>query len=369
VAEEYDIAVVVPSLGRSGGLRVLAEWSARLAETGRRVAVCTAADGPGAGVLGPNVEVFAPTLARHRRDELELRLRRPFAGLAADLQVYPRTVRGQLPRAKRYVLGFAPWAQALAIDGPVLTYCQHWEPVWFAGSPAAEAVAEAAMRRPGPKVVNSSWLRAHWEPAQWPDLHLVHPGVDLDVYRPASADRPASKAGAGGGRPLRIAALGRSEVPWKGVAELREALALSGVRADLELFGTQHRGAVDRPWGRETAHGGLPPAELAELFRSVDVVVTASWFESFPLPPLEAMASGTAVLTTREGTEDFAQDRVNALVVPGRNVPALAAAVAELADDPALRASLAQAGLETASKFSWAAGFDAFERALAATAG
>jgi glycosyltransferase involved in cell wall biosynthesis len=370
VADAYDVAVVVPSLGRSGGLRVLAEWSARLAASGRRVAVCTAATGPGAAILGPDVDVFAPSQARHRRDEVELRLRRPRSGMAADLRVYPRTVRAQLrrlPRAKRYVLGFAPWADALAIDGPVLPYCQHWEPVWFDGSPLARATAEAAMLAPGAKVVNSSWLRAHWEAARWPDLHLVHPGVDLDVYRPGPAG--ASPAAGTAARPLRIAALGRDNVPWKGVAELRQALAASGVRAELQLFGTAHTGVVDRPWGREVAHGGLSPAELSELFRSVDLVVTASWFESFPLPPLEAMASGTAVLTTREGTEDYAVDRVNALVVPGRDVPGLTSALAELAGDPGLRDQLAEAGLATAAQFSWAAGFEAFEQALAQTDG
>jgi glycosyltransferase involved in cell wall biosynthesis len=70
-----------------------------------------------------------------------------------------------------------------------------------------------------------------------------------------------------------------------------------------------------------------------------------------------------------EGTEDYAVDRVNALVVPGRDVEALAAAVTELADDRTLRTSLAQAGPATAATFSWAAGFAAFEQALDATAG
>jgi glycosyltransferase involved in cell wall biosynthesis len=369
VADTYDVAVVIPSLGRSGGLRVLAEWSARLAGTGRRVAVCAAAGGPGEALLSPTVDVFAPGRLRHGIDELELRGRRPRSGAMADLVVYPRAVRRRLPRADRYVLGFAPWAQALAIDGPVLTYCQHWEPVWFAGSPAAELVALDAMQRPGPKVVNSSWLRDHWPRTDWPDLHMVHPGVDLDVYGPSSAARP----GTGSPRTLRVAALGRAEVPWKGMTELYAALdqahAKAGITIELMLFGTKDTGSAQRSWGREISLGGLSSRELAELFRSVDVVVTASWFESFPLPPLEAMACGTAVITTREGTEDYAVDRVNALVVPGRDVEALAAAVLELAYDRALRTSLAQAGPATAARFSWAAGFAAFEQALDATAG
>src|SRR6266702_6491468 len=118
VTDRYDVAVVVPALGRSGGLRVLAEWSRRLADSGRRVAVCTAARGPGESVLGQRVDVLAPGRLGHAADELQLRLTRPFVGQLADLSVYPRTARRRLPRAARYVLGFAPWSQALAIDGP-----------------------------------------------------------------------------------------------------------------------------------------------------------------------------------------------------------------------------------------------------------
>jgi len=219
------------------------------------------------------------------------------------------------------------------------------------------------MAEPGAKVVNSSWLREHWPAERRPELHLVHPGVDLEVFRPDSAGGGSRQSGGC----LRIAALGRDDVPWKGLSELRQALTRSAVRAELLLFGTPGRGTVERPWGREISVGGLSSPELAALFRSVDIVITASWFESFPLPPLEAMACGTAVVTTRPGTEDFAVDRLNALVVPGQDVAALAGAVAELAADAQLRRSLGQAGPGTAERFSWPAGFEAFERALAAT--
>ena len=362
MAERYDVVLVVPSLGRSGGLRVLVEWAARLAATGQRVAVATAASGPGAAMAG-SADIVAPGKLRHLLDEAALRILRPRRASLADLQVYPRTVRSRLPAADRYVLGFAPWGPALDLDGEVLTYCQHWEPLWFPDSQPAAAIAERAMHAPGPKVVNSTWLRGHWPASAQSELHLVHPGVDLEVYRPPQ--RPRQRAA---GQPLRVAALGRADVRWKGLAELRQALDQAGVPVELVLFGTPGRGTVRRSWGTETAVGGLSPEELAAVFGSVDVVVTASWFESFPLPPLEAMACAAAVLTTREGTEDYAIDRVNALVVPGRDAAALAGGIAELAGDGDLRAALAAAGPQTAARFTWSAGFAAFQRCLDETA-
>lgn len=41
-----------------------------------------------------------------------------------------------------------------------------------------------------------------------------------------------------------------------------------------------------------------------------------SWYEGFPFPVLEAMSCGAAIVTTNHGTEDYALNEHNALVVP-----------------------------------------------------
>jgi glycosyltransferase involved in cell wall biosynthesis len=76
------------------------------------------------------------------------------------------------------------------------------------------------------------------------------------------------------------------------------------------------------------------------------------------------MACGTAVLTTREGTEDYAVDGVNALVVPGRDVQRLAEGLVTLLDRPELRRTLAEGGRATARRFTWDAGYDMFAAAI-----
>ena len=78
-----------------------------------------------------------------------------------------------------------------------------------------------------------------------------------------------------------------------------------------------------------------------------------SWYETFPLPPLEAMACGSAVVATALGTEDYAFDGKNSRVVQPRNPEALAEALLSIAQDPAFALRLAQAGLKTAAEHTW----------------
>jgi glycosyltransferase involved in cell wall biosynthesis len=282
-------------------------------------------------------------------------------GREPELLVYPRAVRSLIGDAEQVVLGFVPWQQTLR--RPVIRYCQHWEPVWFSEGSRARRRAEKAMSLPGTTVVNSTWLENQFPAPRRPFLSKVFPGVDLGVFRPdgptSSAALPPRAAGM-----LRVVSLGRADVPWKGGGELRQALAEGLPPLELCLFGTPDVAEARHPWGLERRLGQLGTADLATLLRSADLVVSPSWYESFPLPPLEAMACGAPVLTTREGTEDYAVHDVNAFVVPGRDSSALNAALRQLLDDLSLRQQLAQAGSRTAQQFSWDNGFKQFRRAM-----
>ena len=109
-----------------------------------------------------------------------------------------------------------------------------------------------------------------------------------------------------------------------------------------------------------------PPTDeaLARLYSDSDVFVSPSWLEGFPLPPLEAMACGTPVVTTSVGTEDYALDGLNALVVPSRQPDALAKSILQLLKDDSLREALTQEGLRTADQFSWDRTTDCLEAIL-----
>jgi len=89
------------------------------------------------------------------------------------------------------------------------------------------------------------------------------------------------------------------------------------------------------------------------LYAQSDIVVCPSWYESFPLPPIEAMACGTAVVTTRYGTEDYAVDGHNAIVVRPRVVGDFVTALDALVRMPELRGRLARNGRAMAESLTW----------------
>jgi glycosyltransferase involved in cell wall biosynthesis len=102
------------------------------------------------------------------------------------------------------------------------------------------------------------------------------------------------------------------------------------------------------------------PGEVARLMKGCLFYAAAPRAETFGMALVEAMASGKAVLATRTGgIPEFAIDGKNALVVPPKNIEALARALRRLIENPALRSRLGRAARETASRFTW-------ERAAAA---
>lgn len=106
-------------------------------------------------------------------------------------------------------------------------------------------------------------------------------------------------------------------------------------------------------------------AELARLYAMCDLFVLASWWESFGLPPLEAMACGApVVLTDSRGVREYARPGENCLLVPIRQPAALAEAILRVLEDPALEEQLRRQGPPTAARFDWQSAADRFETAL-----
>jgi glycosyltransferase involved in cell wall biosynthesis len=76
---------------------------------------------------------------------------------------------------------------------------------------------------------------------------------------------------------------------------------------------------------------------LIKLYRESDIFILPSLSEGFSLPGLEAMASGCAVISTKNGGSDqYIIDGFNGLLVEKKNSKALADAVLKLANDPLL---------------------------------
>ena len=98
--------------------------------------------------------------------------------------------------------------------------------------------------------------------------------------------------------------------------------------------------------------GYLPEETLAVMYRLAGVFVFPSLYEGFGLPPLEAMASGTPVVTSNVSSlPEVAGDA--AVLVDPYDPRAIADGIYRVLTDQRLRAELTRHGLARASQFSW----------------
>ena len=180
------------------------------------------------------------------------------------------------------------------------------------------------------------------DPQHWPRLHVVRCGIDFDAFPFA----PRCELG----HPPVILTVGRLSTE-KGHLVLLDALAelrAAGSDAVVELVGDgDHRAGIEahaRTLGVGDGvriAGELPPDVVAERLAAAAVFCLPSFAEGLPVSIMEAMATGTPVVTTYvSGIPELAIDRETAMVVPAGNAAQLAYALASVLADDALRERL-----------------------------
>ncbi len=245
----------------------------------------------------------------------------------------------------------SPVWNASVLRGIPVYFVQDIETSYY---PDDEAVRHAVLDSYRPEfryMTISSWNRERLGELGL-DSVLIPPGIDLDTFRPlADVQR----------REDMVLALGRSN-PLKNLPLTVEAWrALEGrqgvgARPELCLFGIEPELADDPGMLYVESPSD---EEVNELFNKATVFVQTSSHEGFALPPLEAMATGGAVVCTdAHGNRDFCVDGENCLM-PEPDVGAVSAAIARLLGEPELRERLGRAGIETAKEYAWERRIDA----------
>ncbi|MHB9091344.1 MAG: glycosyltransferase family 4 protein [Chloroflexota bacterium] len=100
--------------------------------------------------------------------------------------------------------------------------------------------------------------------------------------------------------------------------------------------------------------GHVNDADLPALYNLAELFVYPSLYEGFGLPPLEAMACGTPVVSSN--TSSLPEVLGDAAIgVAPTDTDGLAIAIEGLLDDATLRAELRERGLAQAARFTWEA--------------
>ncbi|MCC6165588.1 MAG: glycosyltransferase family 4 protein [Caldilineaceae bacterium] len=351
------ISFLLSSLWLSGGVRAVIEYANRLAARGHTVTLIIPAGSCDAGMareIAPAVTMVASAMQR------------PGRSLAQHMRLAWSLARA-VPPSDVVIATHTP----TTVPGYISTHLlRRGQPVWlfmdypamFEGRPLELWLLRHALRwHKRALTLSQSGTRILREngpddiPVQTVGLGLSH--LHLLQPRPL-AQRPAQAA-------QRILYVGDMR-PRKGLREFLAAAALlHAQRPNLCLcIASKQPCTFDTPVPHEFF---LHPdqAELARLYASSDLFVSASWGEGLGMPPLEAMACATpVVMTDSGGGMEYARHEENCLVVPPRDPQALARAMRRVLDDRDLALRLSQAGPPTAAQFSWEPVMDRMESAL-----
>ena len=257
-----------------------------------------------------------------------------------------------------FVLGAGGWAAARRLKLPVVAVYATDMPAYarlYHTGPAGQAISWRWLRRIhnavdrtlAPSRATAAELLAHGFERVW----LWGRGVDSSRFDPAkrSARLRAELAPAG---ELLVGYVGRLAVE-KRLDLLAEVAALPGLRLVIVGSGPAEA-AARRALPSAMFLGQRCGEQLATIYASLDVFVHGGAHDTFGQTLQEAAASGLPVVAPASGGPlDLVRDGVTGFLVAPGNAGTLAAAVARLATDPALRAAQGEAGRHMMLGRSW----------------
>jgi glycosyltransferase involved in cell wall biosynthesis len=176
------------------------------------------------------------------------------------------------------------------------------------------------------------------------DIEVIYNGIDPQPYESAARAELGLFEGE-----LAVGFIGSFEAR-KGLRELCLAwheVSRANIRAHLFLVG---KGSMESEMksllkGTSRVHWMGYRTDIAEILKSLDVLVLPSYVEGAPNVVLEAMCAETAVVATAvSGTPELVRDGIEARLVPARDASSLARAIIEILGDADLRSKLTSAG-------------------------
>jgi alpha-maltose-1-phosphate synthase len=205
-------------------------------------------------------------------------------------------------------------------------------------------------------------------------VHVIHNGIDPEIFRPRPSEATLAKLGVESGRPFAF--FNGRITRQKGLQLLLAAalkidpsyqLVIVASSPDTPEIGAEVAGLVERV---RAERGNLvwidrflPVEELIHLHSSASVFVCPSIYEPFGLVNLEAMACETAVVASRVGgIPEIVVDGETGYLVdydhehPESFTTDLSGRIEELLSDPALATRMGKAGRARALRdFGWPA--------------
>jgi glycosyltransferase involved in cell wall biosynthesis/SAM-dependent methyltransferase len=376
---------------RTGGADCILEYARRFQERGHDVSITTwpqflwLGKEPFPG-LGSQIPIYYDRSAKMASLPFHFvgQTPRNFLGELDFFIRYMSLVTPAIPKADLIIA--AHWGGIIpawqSSKGKPVHFPQHYDEVFFnldgdpsaslQGNPLIKMLCRNAFQMPVYRIANSTWLAGEFRRRFGEVVPVVTNGIDTDKFH----QRPKLSESDG---IIRVVTYSHPE-QWKGFPDAIAAMAevmrrcpeqesaqrmrCAHKKIEWHVYGSPHAIGPDNAFVPYRFHGALGHDDLSRLYAESDIVLCPSWYESFPLPPIEAMACGTAVITTRYGTEDYAIDGHNAIVVRPRVIGDFVTALETLIRIPDLRRRLAANGRAMAESLTWEEAMAAREELL-----
>lgn len=185
-------------------------------------------------------------------------------------------------------------------------------------------------------------------------IRVIHNGVDLEKFQRTDSP-PGLRRELGIGPDVKIVAMIGSVVAMKGYLEFIAAAKKVGQEMEKVIFLAVGResGSAGQAVRMRAQESGMIDRmrfmgfreDVAAILQSVDLVVVASWVESFSRTAGEAMAAGKPVVATRcGGPEEIVLDGVTGFLVPVKSPDRLAEAMLKILKSEPVRRSMGATG-------------------------
>jgi len=234
----------------------------------------------------------------------------------------------------------APWSFSVTVHGPHELFDDR-EANFAVKTRAAKFVV-------GISDFTAAQIKRIVDPADWPKVHVVRCGLDLERFRFEPTSEP--------GDPAVVTMVARLS-PEKGHLVLVDAMQMlreRGVGVVASIVGDgQFRPQIEARIAelglgdQVTLTGELHSDQVAVQLRTADIFCLPSFFEGLPISIMEAMATGLPVIATAVGgIPELVSDRRTGFLVPAGRADAVADAIEALVTDPKLRLEVIAAARE-----------------------
>jgi glycosyltransferase involved in cell wall biosynthesis len=376
-----DINFTLWSTNMSGGYKVIFELSNGLIDRGHNVTITALGGNHSWFPLKARVNyVKPPWLIRLLNPLLKLILKRParyyeILTLTQKLKMgfEPDLIKALAENTPECDVNISTWfPTAFSVhrsDKGVPVYlCQDFEELAQERGHYMTQMFYESLYLPLDIITISGWLRDWIKENYGKDPILMNVGIDHDVFYPRENVLKGTKG-------HKIMAIFRG-LTYKGDYDLIEALNIvSKTIPDISLIAIGKQDVLKKIFGESEVENKINFSyqefsevrddKMAQLYSSADLFAFPSHIEGFGLPPLEAMACNTPVVTADcLGVRDYILDGKNAFLVPPKDPEALSNAIINVLTSNEIQEKFETNGLATAKEFTWERAIDVFEKAL-----